>query len=75
MWPPANNKLCTACAWNAGNMRNVEAVEGVARWQGRVAGVGNVEGLGAPANRDSLGARKGDENALAEETSQGGGGS
>ena len=35
----------------------------------------DVEGHGAPASCDSLGALKGNENALAEETRQGGGGS
>ena len=75
MWPLADSKLCTACAGDAGNMRNVEAVEGVARRKGGKAGVGDVGGLGAPANCDGLGALKGDGNALAEETRQGGGGS
>ena len=37
--------------------------------------MGDVEGHGAPANRDGLGAMKGDGNALAEETRHGGGGS
>ena len=37
--------------------------------------MGDVEGYGAPANRDGLGSLKGDGNALAEETRQGGGGS
>ena len=35
--------------------------------------MGEVEGPGAPANRDGLGALKGDGNALAKETRQGGG--
>ena len=56
-------------------MRNVEVVEGVARRKGGGARVGDVKGHGTPANRDGLGALKGDGNALAEETRQGGGGS
>ena len=56
-------------------MRNVEAVEGVARRKGGEAGVGDVEGHSKAANRDGLGALKGDGNALAEEIRQGGGGS
>ena len=75
MWPPANSKLCTVYAREAGNMCNIEAVEGVARRYGGETGVGDVEGQGMPANRDGLGALKGDKNALAEETRQGGGGS
>ena len=46
-------------------MRNVEAVEGVARRWGGEAGVGDVEDHGAQANGDGLGALKGDGNALA----------
>ena len=56
-------------------MRNIEAVEGVARRKGGKAGVGDVEGHGAPANRDGLGALKGDGDAQGEESRQGGGGS
>ena len=55
-------------------MSNVEAVEGVARRHGGKAVVGDVREHGALANRDGLGALKGDENALMEETRQGGGG-
>ena len=56
-------------------MRNVKAVEGVARqWEGEVC-VGDDEGHGAPANRNGLGTLKGDGNAMAEEARQGGGGS
>ena len=58
MWPPANSKLCTACAREAGNMSNVEAMEGATRREGGEAGMGDVEGHGAPTNRDGLGALK-----------------